>query len=246
MAQKELDGLPGGGLNIAHEAVDRHANGARAEGIALRWRGRKGERRDITYAELRDETNRFANVLSGLDVEPGETVFLMMGRIPELYVAALGALKHRNVVSPLFAAFGPEPALQRMTIGDARVLVTTPSLYRRRILPIRERVPGLRHAILVGDDPEMPVGDSRSYTDVMASADSSFAIPFTSPEDTALLHFTSGTTGTPKGAVHVHRGGRRASHYRQVCARLPRGRCLLVHGRSGLGRPARRTASSPR
>ncbi|MCL4183365.1 MAG: acetate--CoA ligase, partial [Burkholderiaceae bacterium] len=86
--RRSLDGLPGGGgLNIAHEAVDRHAAGPRSDRIALRWLGRDDATRDITSAALRDATSRFANVLAGLDVHAGERVFALAGRIPALYVA---------------------------------------------------------------------------------------------------------------------------------------------------------------
>ncbi len=108
-ARRELDGLPGGGLNIAHEAVDRHARGPRANAVALRWLAAAGGQRDITYAELAGASNRFANVLRGLGVAKGDAVFVLCGRIPELYAAVLGALKCGDVVSPLFSAFGPEP-----------------------------------------------------------------------------------------------------------------------------------------
>src|SRR6266511_4074671 len=94
-ARKELDGLPGGrGLNIAHEAVDRHAAGPRRNRLALRWLGKSGEVRDYSFARLRELTNRFANVLRGLGVGPGDRVYALTGRIPELYVTALGALKN--------------------------------------------------------------------------------------------------------------------------------------------------------
>jgi len=133
-ARRRLDGLPGGrGLHIAHEAVDRHARGARQGRVAIRWRGRHGEVRDVTYAALGAETNRFANALQGLGVARGDTVFALAGRIPELYVAALGALKSGAVFCPLFSAFGPEPIRQRMTLGGARVLVTTTALYERKV-----------------------------------------------------------------------------------------------------------------
>ena len=132
-ARSELTGLPGGhGLNIAHEAVDRHAAGPRRDHVALRWLGRSGAVRDLTYGELRSVTNRFANVLAELGIRAGDRVFALAGRIPELYVAALGTLKHRAVFCPLFSAFGPEPIRARLAIGEARVLVTTESLYRGR------------------------------------------------------------------------------------------------------------------
>ena len=120
-ARRDLDGLPGGqGLNIAHEAVDRHANGARCDQLAIRWLGKNGEVQDYTYAELRGLTNRFANVLQCLGVNKGDRVYVLAGRIPELCIAALGTLKHRSVLCPLFSAFGPEPIRARLTIGRAK------------------------------------------------------------------------------------------------------------------------------
>lgn len=126
-AREELDGLPGGrGLNIAHEAVDRHASGPLAGKLALRWLGRRGEIRDLTFAELSALSSRFANVLGSLGVGAGDRVFVLTGRIPELYVSVLGTLKHRSVACTLFSAFGPEPVRQRLELGDGRVLVTHP------------------------------------------------------------------------------------------------------------------------
>jgi acetyl-CoA synthetase len=98
-ARRRLDGLPGGlGLNIAHEAVDRHTTAGAGGRIALRWISRTGERRDLTYADLRSASNRFANVLIRLGVRKGDVVATLSGRIPALYVAALGALKNRSVM----------------------------------------------------------------------------------------------------------------------------------------------------
>ncbi len=109
-ARAELDGLPGGrGLNIAHEAIDRHAAGPRRDHVAIRWLGKAGHIEDYTYARLRELTDRFANALDDLGVQRGERVFALTGRIPELYIAALGTLKHGSVFCPLFSAFGPEP-----------------------------------------------------------------------------------------------------------------------------------------
>ncbi|HEV2334707.1 MAG TPA: acetate--CoA ligase [Stellaceae bacterium] len=198
-----LDGLPSGqGLNIAHEAVDRHAQGPHADRVALRWIGKTGSRHDFTYRDLSAETNRFANLLAGLGIGPGDRVFVLLGRVPELYIAVLGALKAKCVVSPLFSAFGPEPIATRLHIGDGRVLVTTEALYRRKVEGLRGRLPKLAHVILVDDGP--PIGGTLRWSQLMAAAGDQFVIPPTSPADVALLHFTSGTTGRPKGAIHVH------------------------------------------
>ncbi len=204
--QKQLDGLPGGtGINIAHEAIDRHVVGSRGDRVAIRWIGQEGEIRDFTYRNLRDQTNRFANVLQRLGVSAGDRVFVMAGRIPELYISALGALKNRSVFCPLFSAFGPEPVRARLTIGQARVLVTTEALYQRKIAPIRDSLPSLEHVLLIGEvDRPKDVAGTLDFRHLMANSSDQFTIPPTSPEDHALLHFTSGTTGMPKGAIHVH------------------------------------------
>ncbi len=205
-ARRALDGLPGGrGLNIAHEAVDRHAAGARRDRVALRWLGKRGESEDLTYGDLRALSSRFASALAGLGVAKGDRVYALTGRIPELYVAALGTWKNRSVFCPLFSAFGPEPVRARLAIGGARVLVTTASLYARKIAALRSALPTLEHVILVGDDRgTTDVAGTHDYRALMAAGSDALEIGSTDPEDAALLHFTSGTTGTPKGAIHVH------------------------------------------
>ncbi len=205
-ARRELSGLPAGrGLNIAYEAVDRHADGPLRSKVALRWLGKDGEQEDLTYEQLFRLTNRFANALTSLGVAPGERVYSLIGRLPELYVAALGTLKGRAVFCPLFSAFGPEPIRARMAIGGAKVLVTTSTLYERKVAAIRAELPELEHVIVVADSQECSdLPGTVSYRDIMERASDGFEIGPTDPEDHALLHFTSGTTGRPKGAIHVH------------------------------------------
>ncbi|MHB1082185.1 MAG: acetate--CoA ligase [Prosthecobacter sp.] len=200
----ELAGLPdSGGLNLAHEAVDRHASGPRAEHLALRWLGKNGSVRDLTYKDMAQGSARFANVLRSLGVGKGERVFALMGRVPELYFAALGTLKNVSVFCPLFSQFGPEPVWQRLSRGDAKVLVTTKALYEKKVSTLRERLPMLQFILLADAEDDLDAG-VRSLPKLMAAASDQFVISPTSPEDMALLHFTSGTTGMPKGAVHVH------------------------------------------
>ncbi len=205
-ARRDLTGLPGGrGLNIAYEAVDRHALGERRDHLALRWLGKAGAVRDFTFADLSTLTNRFANALGSLGVAKGDLVSVLAGRIPELYVSALGTLKNGSVFSPLFSAFGPEPIRTRLSIGRAKVLVTTQTLYERKVASLRETLPDLEHVILVG--PQAAVTDvegTLDYHRLMLAAADEFTVEPTAPDDVALIHFTSGTTGKPKGAVHVH------------------------------------------
>jgi len=204
-ARRQLNGLPAGGLNIAHEAVDRHAAGPGGGRCAIRWLGRHGEIREYTFADLRGLSNRFANVLRGLGVDAGQRVYTLTGRIPELYFTALGAWKSRAVYCPLFSAFGPEPIRARLSLGQASVLVTTPELYRRKVASLRASLPHLRHVLLVGEPTDIaPIPECLDFRRLFETASDQFTISPTDPETAALLHFTSGTTGTPKGALHVH------------------------------------------
>jgi acetyl-CoA synthetase len=202
-ARSRLDGLPDGGCNIAHEAVDRHVLHGRGDHVAIRWIPKRGPAVDLTYDELRRRTNRFADVLGALGHGPGVRVATLLGRVPELYVAALGTLKAGGVVSPLFSAFGPEPIRQRLELGEIDVLVTTPAFYRRKVEELRPVLPALRHVLLVGDGG----ADGEGVLDLaplLAAARDEVPVVSTAEETPALLHFTSGTTGTPKGALHVH------------------------------------------
>jgi acetyl-CoA synthetase len=202
-ARAELDGLPGGcGLNIAHEAVDRHAAGPLRDKVAIRWLGRDGAIEEYSFAQLSRLSNQFANVLAELGVAPGERVYALTGRIPALYIAALGSWKYRAVFCTLFSAFGPEPIHARMAKGDAKVLITTRALYDKKVAGLRASLPSLQHVLIAGEG--AAGDDTRSFDELLRGASESFTIPPTDPEDMALLHFTSGTTGTPKGAVHVH------------------------------------------
>jgi acetyl-CoA synthetase len=198
-----------GAINIGALAVDRHLATPVRDRVAFRFVARDFTRRDVTYAELACLSNRFANVLRALGVGKGERVFVLSGRIPELYVAALGALKSGSVVTPLFSAFGPEPIRTRLAIGDAKVLVTTEALYARKVAGIRADLPRLAHVLLA--DARGSIEGTHDLAALMSDASDTFDAEPTQSGDMALVHFTSGTTGTPKGAVHVH--GAALTHY---------------------------------
>jgi len=197
--------LPGGGLNIAHEALFRHLDGPAADRVAIRFLAQGAPAVERTYRALAADARRFASVLVSLGVQRGERVASLMGRVPPLYAAVLGTLTAGAVYCPLFSAFGPEPVKARLLLGSARVLVTTDLLYRRKVAPIRGELPELRHVLIVrtpgaGDLP----ADTLDFDELMRAAAPEFDTVHTAPEDYALLHFTSGTTGQPKGVLHAH------------------------------------------
>lgn len=196
----DLHGLPQNqGINIAYEAVDSHVAQGKGSQVAIRFIRKSLEREDYTFQDLMDLSNQFANVLQNLKIGKGDAVYVLASRIPELYITALGTWKNRSVFCPLFSAFGPEPILSRLKIGSGKVLVTTESLYRKKVKGILNQLPELKHVIVVGDQE-----GTLSYSDLMSKASKEWTIEPTDPENVALLHFTSGTTGTPKGAIHVH------------------------------------------
>ena len=199
-AQELLDGLPGGHLNIAHEAIDRHVTAGHGTQIALRWIAKSGARVDFTYQDLQQLSNKFANVLRAHGLQQGDKVYALLGRVPELYIAALGAMKAGCVFCPLFSAFGPEPIAARMTIGGANALITSNRLYKRKVAGIRDKLETLRAVFTI----DGAILDTIDLPPMMKEAETEFETALTGPEDTALLHFTSGTTGKPKGVVHVH------------------------------------------
>jgi acetyl-CoA synthetase len=138
--------------DLAPGKSDRLLETALRGRVAFRFISRNDLRRDVSFVELARQTNRFANVLQRLGVGKGERLFILAGRVPELYTALIGALKNGSVVSPLFSAFGPEPIRTRMAIGEGKVLLTSESLFRRKVAGILGQLPALEHILLIGDD----------------------------------------------------------------------------------------------
>jgi acetyl-CoA synthetase len=202
---RELDLVAGSTENnIAQLAVDRHAEGVLKDSVAFRFISKNKTRDDYSYLRLKEETSRFANVITSLGIQKGETIFSLAGRIPQLYTTALGTLKTTAVFCPLFSVFGPEPVFQRLHKGEAKILVTTTAIYERTVKQLEEKLPSLRN-IIITDLEEHRSEKILSWNLLMKEASPDFRIPPTAPEDPALLHFTSGTTGMPKGALHVHK-----------------------------------------
>ncbi len=202
---RELGFIPNTEINIAQLAVDLHAHSALAKKTAFRFLGADGNTRNVSYRELAGLSDRFGNALKSLGIQKGDCVFVLCGRICELYVAVLGALKIGAVVSPLFQSFGPEPIRSRIAQAAGKVLVTTASAYQRKVAALRPELPSLQHVLLVDDLGTGAIADTLDLRALLQAAPDTPALVPTGPEDPALLHFTSGTTGQPKGAIHVHR-----------------------------------------
>ncbi len=202
-----MDWLPGGGLNNAHEAVDRHVAHGHGDKLAMIWVGKNGEEERYTYSEFKEHSDRFGAVMKNLGIERGDRVFIFMDRLPELYFAAMGILKAGGVIAPLFSAFGPEPVKDRIEDAGGRFVITSPDL-KAKIKDIFKDLPTVEKIIIVNKDGRSsdPLDDGDlDYNELMASASADdFTIENTSQYDFSIMHYTSGSTGKPKGVLHRH------------------------------------------
>lgn len=203
--KKELDWFDGGKINIAYQVLDRHIKTPLRDKIALYWESKDGESEKYSFLDLSKLSNRFANALRKLGVRKGDRVFTYMDRTPEQYISLLGGLKVGGVIGPLFSAFGPDAVKDRLADCEARVLITTPKLVNA-IHEVLEELPALDTIIIVNrSKTPYDLEDKKvSYEGLMDEASDEFDIEKTDKEDYAIIHYTSGTTGKPKGVIHAH------------------------------------------
>jgi acetyl-CoA synthetase len=190
-----------GKVNIAYEAIDRHAaDPIRCDRYCLIYED-EHRRERITYLQMRDLSNKFANVLKKLGVEKGDRVFIFLPRCPEYYIAMAGCAKIGAVFSPFFEALMEMAIKERLKDSGAKVLVTTPKMASR--VPFSE-LPSLRHIILVGSENIILKSGEVSWEDEISSASYEFDIEWMDLEDPLYIIYTSGSTGKAKGVLHVH------------------------------------------
>ena len=184
--------------NIATWCCDRHAGDP--DKIALIYEDEGGAVSRYTFRHFRDASNRCANALTALGIGRGDRVAVLLSQGPDLPVAHLGVYKLGGIALPLFTLFGPDGLQYRLENSQAKAVVTD-SANLPKLLEIRDRLPALR-TILVTDGPAAGAEDFRA---LLSRASDRFQTVATGPDDPALIMYTSGTTGPPKGALHAHR-----------------------------------------
>ncbi len=207
----------GGKLNVAYNCLDRHVEAGRGDKVAFYWEGEPGDTRVLTYADLLDEVQRFANVLKGLGVGAGDRVNIYLPMIPEAAVAMLACARIGAAHSVVFGGFSSTSLADRIIDAEAKVLITADGGYRRgEVFPLKpqadvalESTPSIEHVVVVrrGENPvDMHDGRDHWYHDLMATADAICPAEPMDSEQLLYLLYTSGTTGKPKGIMHTTGG----------------------------------------
>jgi len=204
VAEKELDYKEGNSINIGWYCSDRICKMGKADKLALIWEGLGGKEKRYTYNDIRKASNTVASFIRGLGIHPGERVCLFMDRVPELYIGLIGILKSGAIAQPLFSAFGDESLLVRLENAETTAIITQRK-HAPKVRKILDKLPHLKHIIIVDQDEKKPLLErevafsleNKPWVEEFESYPSKAETP-------SVLHYTSGTTGMPKGVKHVH------------------------------------------
>ncbi len=207
----------GGTLNVSYNCLDRHVIAGKGDKVAFHWEGEPGDSRTVTYADLLDEVQRFANVLKGLGVAKGDRVNIYLPMIPEAAVAMLACARIGAAHSVVFGGFSAQSLTDRINDAAAKVLITADGGYRRgEVFGLKsfadealEGTPTIEAVVVVrrgGNDVTMVEGRDHWYHELMAVADPVCPAEPMDSEQLLFLLYTSGTTGKPKGIMHTTGG----------------------------------------
>ena len=207
----------GGTLNASANCLDRHVEAGLGDRVAFHWEGEDATRKEVTYADLLDSTQRFANVLRGFGIEKGDVVGIFLPMIPEAVAAMLACARIGAIHNVVFGGFSAESVKERMEFSDAKLLVTADATLRRgeptpmksAVDEVAGEVKTLEHIVVVdrcGTDPPMTEGRDVFWHEAAAGADPECPPEPMDAEDTLYILYTSGSTAKPKGIVHTTGG----------------------------------------
>ena len=203
ISEEELFFGKSGPINIGYFCSDRICEQGFGKKLALIWEGFTGEVKKYTYDDIRLHSNSFAQIFLQIGLKPQDRICLFMDRIPELYISFLGILKMGGIAQPLFSAFGEEALFTRLDDAKTKAILTTKK-HVGKVRRIRETLPELTKIIVVdADDFKLQEGEF-AFSMEKAPRVEKFDVFQAERETPSVLHYTSGTTGKPKGALHVH------------------------------------------
>lgn len=185
--------------NIGYDCVDKHAEGKNKDKKALIWENEQGKTKQYTFGGLKNLSNKFGNILHKLGLKKGDRFLIRLPDIPAFQISFIGGVKIGTVPIPSSVMFRAKEIEYRIKDSDAKAVITT-SDYVKEVFEIKDSCPSLKNIIVIGDTQKSEI----SYDDEMKQASSSLELEDTNKTDTAFFCYTSGTTGDPKGAVHMH------------------------------------------
>ncbi|MBU1298815.1 MAG: acetate--CoA ligase [Bacteroidetes bacterium] len=202
-AEEELEYGKNGIYNIGYYCSDRICEKGSANKLALIWEGFTGGVKNFTYNDIRVYSNTIAKFLQDNGVNMGDRVCLFMDKVPELYLGFIGILKMGGIAQPLFSAFGEEALFTRLDDAKTKAIITQKK-HLGKVRRIKDKLPELTKIIIVDADDTTPQVNEIHFCMEKSEKVDKFDIVKVGPEVPSVLHYTSGTTGKPKGAQHVH------------------------------------------